>query len=86
MRFEAAKKSLQNNIVSYVEEILLSLYSHFGALTEDDAEELNIDDQRAFTGDKVLHDVCSILDTRNWILPEGMIANPENVFPFPKKF
>ena len=39
MRFEVAKTSLQNNIVSYVEEILLSLYSRFGALTEDDAEE-----------------------------------------------
>ena len=53
MRFEPAKKSWQNNIVSYVEEILLSLCSCFGALTEDDAEGLNVDDQRAFTGDKV---------------------------------
>ena len=53
MRFKAAKKSLQNNIVSYVEEILLTLCSHFGALTADDAEGLNVDDQRAFTGDKV---------------------------------
>ena len=53
MRIEAAKKSLQNNIVSYVEEILLSLCSRFGALIENDAKGLNIDDQRAFVGDKV---------------------------------
>ena len=57
-RFDAAKKSLQNNIVTYVQNILLSLYSRFGALTEDDATELEVD-QRAFTGDRVLRDICS---------------------------
>ena len=34
-------------------------------------------DERA--GDTLLHEVCSILDARNWILPEGMIPNFENV-------
>ena len=77
MRFDTAKQSLQNNVLSYVDEILMSLLSRFGALTEDDADGLGID-ERAFSGGTLLHDVCSILDTRNWIIPEGVIANFEN--------
>ena len=36
MRRDAAKQSLQNNVLSYFEEILMSLFSPFRALTEDD--------------------------------------------------
>ena len=78
MRFDAAKQSLQNSVLSYVKETLMSLFPRFGALTDDDTEGFGID-KRAFSGDTLLHDVCSILDTRNWILPEGMIANFEDV-------
>lgn len=38
MWFDRAKQSLQNNVLSYVEEILMSLLSRFGALTENDTE------------------------------------------------
>ena len=78
LRFDVAKASIQNNVLSYVEDILGSLLSRFGALTEEDVEELGVD-KRAFSGDTLLQDVCSVLDTRNWILPEGVIANFENV-------
>ena len=47
-------------------------------MTEDDTEGLGID-ERDFFRDTLLHDVCSIFGTRNWILPEGVIANFENV-------
>ena len=55
----------------------MSLFSSFGVLTEDDTEGLGIGDT-VFSGDTLLHNVCSILDTRNWILLEGVIANFEN--------
>ena len=77
MRFDAVKQSLQIDVYSYVEEILMSLFSCFGALKEDDTEGLGID-ERPFSGDTLLHNVCSILDTRNWILLEGVIANFKN--------
>lgn len=54
----------------------MSLLFHFGTLTEG----LGID-ERPFFGDTLLQNVCSILDTRNWIPPEGIIANFENVQP-----
>lgn len=38
MRFDTAKQSIQNNVLSYVEEILMNLFSCFGALTENDIE------------------------------------------------
>ena len=78
LRFDAAKESLQNNVLSYVEEILISLFSRFGALTEDDAKGLRTD-ERAFSGDTLLRDVCSILDTTNWIFLEGVIPNFKNM-------
>lgn len=48
----------------------MSLLFHFGTLTEG----LGID-ERPFFGDTLLQNVCSISDTRNWIPPEGIIAN-----------
>ena len=48
-------------------------------MTEDDSEDFGID-ERANSGDKVLHDICRVLDSRNWILSEGMIINNENLF------
>ena len=54
----------------------MRLLFHFGTLTEG----LGID-ERPFFGDTLLQNVCSILDTRNWIPPEGIIANFENVQP-----
>ena len=54
MRFDAVKQSVQNNVLSYVQEILMSLFSRFGALTEDDTDSLGID-ERTFSGDTLLH-------------------------------
>ena len=78
LRFDAAKKSLQNNVLSYVEKILISLFFRFEALTEGDAKGLRTD-ERAFSGDTSLQDVCSILDTTNWIFLEGVIPNFKNI-------
>ena len=78
MRFDAAKQSLQNNVLSYVEEILMSLFSRFGTLADNDTEGLAID-EKGISGDTFLHDVCSILDTRNWILPEGTTSLDESL-------
>ena len=54
----------------------MRLLFHFGTLTEG----LGID-ERPFFGDTLLQNVCSISDTRNWIPPEGIIANFGNVLP-----
>ena len=57
---------------------MISLFSRFGALTEDDAKGLRTD-ERAFSGDTLLRDVCSILDTTNWIFLEGVIPTFKNI-------
>ena len=73
--FDAGKQSLRNNVLSYVEKVLMVLFSRFLALITDGL----VIDKSVFSGDTLLHDVCSILDTRNWILLEGLIANFKNV-------
>ena len=35
-------------------------------------------DERSLMGDKLLHDVCALMDRRNWVLPEVTTANLDN--------
>lgn len=76
LNFEQAKKSIENKALSYVENILTCLSIRFGELIGDDETEV---DERSLMGDKLLHDVCALVDTRNWVLPEDTAANLDNV-------
>ena len=66
VQFEQAKSSIESNILSYVEDISTCLSHCFGELIGDGMEV----DERSLMGDKLLHDICALMDTRNSVLPE----------------
>ena len=62
----------------YVESIIECLDSRFGALVEDNSDDFGVD-ERACSGDKVLYDICRVIDSRNWVLGEGMVVSASNI-------
>ena len=58
-----------------MEDFLTCLSYRFGELIGDGMEV----DERSLMGGKLLHDVCALMDTRNWVLPEDTTANLDNV-------
>ena len=77
MYFEHTKNLIKNNAINYFESVISCLEERFGELGEDD---LDIEiDERVSRGDKILHNICRVLDSRNWVLPETMAVTIDNV-------
>ena len=55
--------------------ILKALYERFGGLSEDDTDL----EGTAIAGDTFLRDICCILDSRKWILPELFPSTVDNI-------
>ena len=60
LQFEQAKSSIESNILSYAEDTLTCLSYRFGELIGDGMEV----DERSLMGDKLLLDVCALMDTQ----------------------
>ena len=54
--------------------ILEAINEHFSRLSENDAD-LEV---TPIAGDKFLQDICCILDSRKWLLPESLSLTVEN--------
>ena len=76
------QKVVSKATLSYVEDILICLSYRFGELIGDGMEV----DEKSLMGDKLLHDVCALVDTRNWVLPEDTTANLDNAQLICKKY
>ena len=64
----------------YVSSIILCLEEWFGELTGDGG---NVEiDTRVVDEDKILHNICTVLDIRNWVLPDEIPVNSDNVPAF----
>ena len=75
--FQRGKDSIKNNVVLYVSSITLCLEEWFGELTGDGG---NVEiDTRVVDEDKILHNICTVLDIRNWVLPDEIPVNSDNV-------
>ena len=74
--YEREKESIGRNTTKYIDMILKALTERFGALSEenDHGEDKS---GTAIAGDSVLHEVCRVLDSRKWIVPEGMATTLE---------
>ena len=59
--------------------ILKALTERFGALSEenDHGEDKS---GTAIAGDSILRDVCRVLDSRKWIVPESMVITLEAMY------
>ena len=64
----------------YVSFIILCLEEQYGEQTVD-GESVEID-TRVVDGDKILHNICTIFDIRNWVLPNGIPVNSGSVAIF----
>ena len=60
----------------YLSSITLYLEEHFGELTGN-GENIKLD-TGAVDRDKVLHNICTILDIHNWVLPDGIPINNDS--------
>ena len=78
--FQRGKDSIKNNEVLYVSSIIFCLEEWFGELTGD-GENVEIG-TRVVDGDKILHNICTVLDIHNWVLPDGILVNSDNVAVF----
>ena len=63
--FQREKTNLSKNAASFIDQILDAVNSRFEGITSEEAT----------AGDAVLRDVCTVLDTRKWILPESLAIN-----------
>ena len=45
---------------------------------EDNSDDFGVD-ERVCSGDKVLHDICRVIDSRNWVLGEGVVVSASNI-------
>ena len=72
---EQQKASLANNAEAYIGKILEAIYERSGGLSEDDTD-LEV---APIADDKFLHDICCILDSRKWILPESSPPTVDNI-------
>ena len=75
--FQRGKDSIKNNVVLYVSSIILCSEERFGELTGD-GENVKID-TRVVGRDRILHNICTVLDICNWVLPDGIPVNNDNV-------
>ena len=64
--FEHRKASLAQNAKAYIDMILEAIFERFGGLSEEDTDLEGTPN----AGYKFLHDICCILGSRVWILPE----------------
>ena len=63
-----------------IQSIILYLKECFGELTGY-GQNFNID-TRVVDGGKILHNICTKLGIHNWVLPEGIPVNSDNVAVF----
>ena len=73
--FKREKNSLANNVESYVDLILDAIKERFGGISEDDRDL----EGAPTAGDMFLHDICCIIDSRKWILPDSVLPSAENI-------
>ena len=68
--YQCEKKSILENTTSYIKLILEALKKLFKGLLE---ENLPNEDTSGtpIAGDSILHDICQVLDSRKWIVPDG---------------
>ena len=69
--FQREKTNLSKNAASFIDQILDAVNNRFEGIT---SEEANVEGMPT-AGDAVLRDVCTVLDTRKWILPESLAIN-----------
>ena len=69
--FQREKTNLSKNAASFIDQILDAVNNRFEGIT---SEKANVEGMPT-ASDAVLHDVCTVLDTRKWILPESMAIN-----------
>ena len=64
----------------YARSINLCLEERLGELTKE-WEEFKTD-VRVVDLDKTLHNICTVFDIRNWVLPDGIAVSSHNVSAF----
>ena len=74
--YEHEKESIQRNTTKYIDMILEALTEWFSALSEENNHGGD-KSSTANAGDSILHDFCRVLDSRKWIVPEGMTITLE---------
>ena len=62
----------------YIKSIILCLEEWFG---DGDGENVKID-TRIVYGDKIVHNICTLLVIHNWMLSDGIPVNSDNVVVF----
>ena len=73
--FQREKTNLSKNAASFIDQILDAVSNRFEGIT---SEEANVEGIPT-ASDAVLCDVCTVLDTQKWILPESMAINEADV-------
>ncbi|XP_066928483.1 zinc finger protein 862-like [Clytia hemisphaerica] len=69
--------SIKHNTTKYIDLILEALKERFAALSdENDGDDVT---GTPIAGDAILYDVCRVVDSRKWILPEKMTITIESV-------
>ena len=63
--FQRAKDLIQNNVVQYVQSIISCVEERFGKLGEENLDDDVVFDERIIDGDRVLHGIYKVLDSRN---------------------
>ena len=74
--YERKKESIRINTTKYIDMILEALTERFGALSEENNHGGH-KSGTAIADDSILRDVCWVLDSRKWIVPEGMAITLE---------
>ena len=74
--YEHEKESIRRNTTKYIDMILEALTERFCALSEENDHGEN-KSGTAIAGDSILRDVCRVLDSREWIVPEVMAITLE---------
>ena len=74
-QFSRGKGSIKNKILLYVSSIILCLEEYFG---DGDGENIKID-TRVVDGERILHNICTILEIWNWVLFDGIPVNSDNI-------
>ena len=74
--YEHEKESIRRNTTKYIDMILEALTERFCALSEENDHGEN-KSGTAIAGDSILRDVCRVLDSREWIVPDVMAITLE---------
>ena len=67
--------SIKNNVLLYVSSIILCLEEYFG---NGDGENVKID-TRVVDGERILHNICTVLEICHWVLFDGIPVNSDNI-------